>query len=194
FRQADRAREDLAVPDALRRRPDPARRRIVGARDRRPAGLGADVARIWLGIGAPGRRRAVRARDGRGARGHGGGEKEAPPALIVARRCRRAKCRVPRDQAWLKAMPAVTIETVRRLATSLPRSEEHLIRGRIKFRVGRIVYLAFSRDGMTMGFAFPKEWRAALVEAEPDRFCMPGAADLPSHWLFLRLARLAAPQ
>src|SRR5262245_49482023 len=66
----------------------------------------------------------------------------------------------------------ITIADVRRLARSLPRTEEHLIRGRVKFRVGRIVYIAFSRDGETMGFAFPKELRAGLVEAEPAKFCM----------------------
>lgn len=81
----------------------------------------------------------------------------------------------------------VTIDDVRRLALSLPRTEEHLIRGRIKFRVGSIVYLAFSRDEKTMGFAFPKEWRAALVEAEPDRFHMPEAADLRYHWVCGRM-------
>ena len=35
------------------------------------------------------------------------------------------------------------------------------MRGRITFRVGRIVYLAFSRDETLMGFGFPKEWREA---------------------------------
>lgn len=40
----------------------------------------------------------------------------------------------------------VTIDEVRELAGSLPRSEEALVRDRVKFRVGRIVYLAFSRD------------------------------------------------
>ena len=81
----------------------------------------------------------------------------------------------------------VTFEDVRRAARVLPRSEEHLIRGRIKFRVGRIVYIAFSRDGKTMGFAFPKEWRAGLVEAEPDKFCMPAASDLRYNWVCVRL-------
>jgi len=91
-------------------------------------------------------------------------------------------------------MRAVTIEDVRCIARSLPRSEEHLIRGRIKFRVGRIVYLAFSRDGKTMGFAFPKEWRAALVEAEPDKFSMPDAADLRYNWVCVRLMTIGAAE
>ncbi len=84
----------------------------------------------------------------------------------------------------------VTIDDVRRLALSLPRTTEHLIRGRIKFRVGSIVYVAFSRDEKRMGFAFPKEWRAALVEAEPDRFHMPDAADMRYHWVCARMGAI----
>lgn len=85
----------------------------------------------------------------------------------------------------------VTIDDVRRVALPLPRTEEHLIRGRIKFRVGRIVYLAFSRDEKTMGFAFPKEWRAALVDAEPDKFQMPEPADLRYHWVCVQMAAIS---
>jgi hypothetical protein len=81
----------------------------------------------------------------------------------------------------------VTIDDVRRVALSLPRTQEHLIRGRIKFRVGSIVYVAFSRDEKTMGFGFPKEWRAALVEAEPDKFHMPEPADMRYHWVSARM-------
>jgi hypothetical protein len=83
-----------------------------------------------------------------------------------------------------------TIADVRRIARSLPRSEEHLIHGRIKFRVGRIVYIAFSRDGETMGFAFPKELRAGLVEAEPEKFCMPDASDVRYNWVCVRLGAI----
>ena len=84
----------------------------------------------------------------------------------------------------------VTIDDVRRVALLLPRTEEHLIRGRIKFRVGRIVYLAFSRDGKTMGFGFPKEWRAALIDAEPDKFHMPEPADVRYHWVCVRMSAI----
>lgn len=78
-------------------------------------------------------------------------------------------------------------DDVRRLALSLPRSEEHLVRGRVKFRVGRIVYLAFSRDEKILGFAFPKSWRAALIEAEPDKFQMPEPSDERYNWVHVRL-------
>ena len=81
----------------------------------------------------------------------------------------------------------VTIDDVRRVALPLPRTEEHLIRGRVKFRVGRIVYLGFSRDEKTMGFGFPKEWRAALIDAETDKFLMPEPADVRYHWVRVRM-------
>ena len=61
------------------------------------------------------------------------------------------------------------------LTSGLPRSYEVLVGDRIKFRVGRIVYLAFSRDETLMGFAFPKEEREAALETYPDKFLRPEA-------------------
>ena len=84
----------------------------------------------------------------------------------------------------------VTIDDVRELALSLPRSYEALVRDRVKFRVGRLVYLAFSRDETLMGFAFPKEERAALVASEPDRYLLPKPSDLRYHWVVARLGAL----
>ena len=74
----------------------------------------------------------------------------------------------------------VTTDEIRQVALTLPRTEEHLIRDRVKFRVGRIVYLAISRDETTWGFGFPKEERAALVEAEPDKFYLPRPSECAS--------------
>jgi len=84
----------------------------------------------------------------------------------------------------------VTIDDVRALALSLPRTTEALVRDRVKFRVGRIVYLAFSRDETIMGFAFPKEWREVLVGSDPDKFFMPDAGDMRYHWVEVHLAKL----
>jgi hypothetical protein len=81
----------------------------------------------------------------------------------------------------------VTIDEVRALATGLPRSYEVFVRGRVKFRVGRIVYLAFSRDETLMGFAFPREEREAFLQAFPDKFERPKPADLRYNWLVVRL-------
>ena len=83
-----------------------------------------------------------------------------------------------------------TVDDVRRVALDLPGTTEHLIRDRVKFRVKRLVYVAFSRDETVMGFAFPKEQRSALVESEPDRFLLPSAADLRYHWVEVRMATL----
>jgi hypothetical protein len=86
----------------------------------------------------------------------------------------------------------VTIDEVRAFAITLPRTSEGLVRGRVKFRIGRIVYLSLSRDASTMGFAFPKEWRDALVEAEPEKFSLPGQSDLRYQWVHVRLAAIDA--
>jgi hypothetical protein len=83
-----------------------------------------------------------------------------------------------------------TIDGVRELALTLPRSYEVLVRDRVKFRVGRIVFLAFARDESMMGFAFPKEERAALIEAEPEKFLMPKLSDQRYNWLVVRLAAI----
>ncbi|MEH1128760.1 MmcQ/YjbR family DNA-binding protein [Micromonospora sp. CPCC 206061] len=84
----------------------------------------------------------------------------------------------------------VTVEDVRRVALTLPRTSEHLIRDRVKFRVGRIVYVAFSRDETTMGFGFPKQERAALIAAEPEKFFPPSRADERYHWVQAWMAAL----
>ncbi len=85
-------------------------------------------------------------------------------------------------------LAVVTIEDVRRLALTLPRTEEKLIGDRVKFRVGRLVYASISADETLMGFGFPKEERVALVAAEPDKFLMPVRSDERYNWVRGRLA------
>jgi hypothetical protein len=80
-----------------------------------------------------------------------------------------------------------SLDGVRALAMSLPRTTEALVRDRVKFRVGSIVYLAFSRDEALMGFAFPKEEREALVASEPHKFRMPATSDLRYNWVVVAL-------
>lgn len=77
----------------------------------------------------------------------------------------------------------ITVDDVRRIAAPLPRAYEVVVRDRVKWRVGSIVWLAFSRDETEMGFAFPREERVALVESEPDVFFMPGQVDLRYQWV-----------
>ena len=88
----------------------------------------------------------------------------------------------------------VTVADVQELARTLPRSSEAFVRGKIKFRVGRIVFLSFSKDGSIMGFGFPKEWRAALVESEPEKFSLPSQSDMRFHWVDVRLDAIDADE
>lgn len=82
------------------------------------------------------------------------------------------------------------IEDVRALGSELDRSYEVYVRNRLKFRVKQIVYVAFSLDETVMGFAFPKEERAALVAGDPGKFQMPSESDLRFHWVQANLAAL----
>jgi hypothetical protein len=84
----------------------------------------------------------------------------------------------------------VTADDVRRVALSLPRTEEALVRDRVKFRVGRIVYVSISPDETSMGFAFPKEERAALIAAEPEKFHPPIKSDERYNWVRVWLAAI----
>ena len=84
----------------------------------------------------------------------------------------------------------VTVEEVRAFASRLPRTTEALVRDRVKFRVGRIVYVAFSRDETLMGFGFPKEEREALVASEPHKFQLPSPGDMRYQWVVARMDAL----
>jgi len=85
----------------------------------------------------------------------------------------------------------ITIDDVRRWALALPRTEEHLIGDYVKFRVGRIVYATVSPDEAILGFGFPREQRAALIAAEPDRFLLERLSDQRYNWIDARMAALS---
>ena len=84
----------------------------------------------------------------------------------------------------------ITVDDVRDYVRDFPRSYEVVVHGRIKFRVGQIVWLAFSRDETTMGFAFPKEERPMLVETYPDKFMLPRESDMRFNWVCARMDAL----
>ena len=84
----------------------------------------------------------------------------------------------------------ITVPEVRAVALSLPRTEEHLIRDYVKFRVGKIVYVAISPDETILGFAFPREERAAMIAAEPDRFFLDRPSDQRYNWIDVHTARI----
>lgn len=81
----------------------------------------------------------------------------------------------------------ITVDDVRAITASLPRAYEAVVRDQIKFRVGRIVFVAFSRDETVMGVGFPKEEREAMVAAEPDKFTLPRPSDMRYNWIHVRL-------
>ncbi len=81
----------------------------------------------------------------------------------------------------------ITVDEVRAFTKDLPRSYEVLVRDRIKFRVGQIVYVAFSRDETVMGFGFLKEERQMLVETWPDKFMLPRESDMRFNWVHVRM-------
>lgn len=85
----------------------------------------------------------------------------------------------------------VTVHDVRGWALALPRTEEHLIRDYVKFRVGRIVYATVSPDETIMGFAFPREQRAGLIAAEPDVFLLERPSDQRYNWIDARMSALS---
>ena len=88
----------------------------------------------------------------------------------------------------------VTIDEIRALAASLPRSYEVFVRGLVKFRVGQIVWLSLAPDGSRMGCAFPKELRQAAVETQPEKFAYPSESDMRFHWIHVSLAAIDADE
>lgn len=83
-----------------------------------------------------------------------------------------------------------TSDDVCRVAAALPRAYEVEVRGRSKFRVKQIVFVAFSRDERDIGFGFPRAEREGLVAGDPETFYLPGPADLRYQWVCARLDRL----
>jgi hypothetical protein len=81
-------------------------------------------------------------------------------------------------------------DAVRRVAAALPRAYEVEVRGRAKFRVKQIVFVAFSRDEQEMGFGFPKAEREGLVASDPRTFFLPEPVDLRYQWVCAHLGRL----
>lgn len=84
----------------------------------------------------------------------------------------------------------VTADDVRAIAKSLPRTVERLVRDQVKFNVGQLVYVALSRDELTMGCGFPKEERDAAIAAEPHKFSMPSVGDQRYRWIHVDLAAI----
>ncbi len=83
-----------------------------------------------------------------------------------------------------------TADDVRRVGLALPRAYEREIRGRWKLKVRQLVFVAFSRDELAMGFGFPRTERDGLVASDPETFFLPSASDLRYQWVCAHLPRL----
>ena len=96
--------------------------------------------------------------------------------------------RSPGCNTWsMTRRDRVTVDDVRAVAAGLPRSYEVVVHGRLKFRVGQIVWLSFSHDQTVMGFSFPKELREALVESDPEKYSLPDASNMRFNWVNVRM-------
>lgn len=83
-----------------------------------------------------------------------------------------------------------TADDVRRVGLALPRTRERMTGGRWKLKVNQIVYAAFSKDELAMGFGYPLAERAGLIESDPETFFLPPTRDLRYQWVCAQLPRL----
>ncbi|MCX5193329.1 MmcQ/YjbR family DNA-binding protein [Streptomyces sp. NBC_00249] len=83
---------------------------------------------------------------------------------------------------------ATTAQDVRKIALALPDSSEKLAWGMPTFRVGGKVFVALGDDDTTIGVKCPKEERAGLIAAEPEKFFLREGHDDNYAWLRVRLA------
>jgi hypothetical protein len=88
--------------------------------------------------------------------------------------------------------PVATADDIRELVRDLPRAYEALVRDRVKWRVGRLVFAALSRDETVLGFAFPRDERNGALSSEPHLFLPPAPADERYQWLQARMEALDA--
>ncbi|HEY6835793.1 MAG TPA: MmcQ/YjbR family DNA-binding protein [Gaiellaceae bacterium] len=89
---------------------------------------------------------------------------------------------------------AVSADEVCEFARTLPGINEGFVRGNVKFRIKRIVWLSVRPDGSRMGLAFPKYLREALVHSDPEKFSLPSEGDMRYHWVHVRLGEIDAQE
>ncbi|MEV6652911.1 MmcQ/YjbR family DNA-binding protein [Streptomyces sp. NPDC051219] len=83
-----------------------------------------------------------------------------------------------------------TADDVRTIALSLPDTSEKLSWGMPTFRVAGKIFAALGDDDASIGFKCPKEDRAELIAAEPEKFFVREGHDDNYAWLRVRLAVL----
>lgn len=72
---------------------------------------------------------------------------------------------------------------VRAVVQGLPGAREGMVRGRLKWRVGTIVFAAYTHDKTQLGVAFPREERDAALRADPLVFRPPRRVDERYNWI-----------
>ncbi|MEV7563263.1 MmcQ/YjbR family DNA-binding protein [Streptomyces sp. NPDC089795] len=83
---------------------------------------------------------------------------------------------------------ATTAQDVRLIALSLPDSSEKLAWGMPTFRVGGKIFVSLADDDTSIGVKCPKEERAELIAAEPEKFFLRAGHDDHYAWIRVRLA------
>jgi hypothetical protein len=81
-------------------------------------------------------------------------------------------------------------EDVRRLALSLPETEEKLAWGMPTFRVRGKIFAALADDDASVGVKCPVDERVELIASEPDKFFIRPGHDDNFAWVRVRLAAL----
>ncbi|MCF2527669.1 MmcQ/YjbR family DNA-binding protein [Yinghuangia soli] len=83
---------------------------------------------------------------------------------------------------------ATTPDDVRREALALPETAEKLAWGAPTFRVRDKIFAALAEDDASVAFRCPKEDRAELIAAEPEKFFMRHGHDDNYNWIRAHLA------
>jgi len=73
------------------------------------------------------------------------------------------------------------------MALALPEATERPAWGQPAFRVRDKIFVALSKDETSMGFKVPKEERAELIAAEPEKFYFIEGHDNTYNWARVRL-------
>lgn len=84
----------------------------------------------------------------------------------------------------------VTAEQVREVALALPETTEKMAWGQPTFRVRNKIFVSLSDDDTAIGVKVPREERADLIAAEPEKFFMKAGHDDNYDWMRVRLAAI----
>ncbi|MEV7110688.1 MmcQ/YjbR family DNA-binding protein [Streptomyces anulatus] len=90
----------------------------------------------------------------------------------------------------MSADDAITAADVRSAALSLPDTTEKLAWGQPTFRVAGKIFASLGDDETAMGVKCPREDRAQLIAAEPEKFFIREGHDDHYAWMRVRLSAL----